>query len=421
MPDTFAANLYPVPRRFIGVAKETVAGTVVAPAYTFPMTTFKPVDKYTYLKDMGWRNAMADFYTFTQGVKISDVSMGGPFFADGIGYMLADIFGDYYQAVNGTSTTPTTLSSAYTTTSLGTISTTGNTGLSTGATFALGTLGTTGEEVRTVASITGSGPYTVVANAPFYQNHANGAPVTAYTSVTTYVHNFALLNGGAGMGGFLQAQPPTYTLTDYTGVTATTGARNYAYTCLSELTLTGTATELVMWEAKATALASATAATIPVNTLTGVPPEAAWRSTVSFNSTQEYNDMEWKLVVTRKVEPKFTTSGQQDPFAIGRGTLGAVASFQFDPAVDESEFLFFTNNTQPTMNITAGNGLAGSSFSSVAINANVAAFDTAEIVDSREMFGYDESATLVANSTNIGPSGSVGPVVVTLTNAIVNY
>ncbi len=414
---TFASILYPVPRRFVGIAKEAVAGTVVAPVYTFPMVTFKPVDKITYLKDSGWRNSMADFYTITQGAKISELTMGGPMFADGIGYMLADIFGDYFQSVNGTSTTATTLSAPYTAGAT-TIAVTSASNLSTGATFALGTLGTTNEEVRTATTIVGT---TVTPNTPFYQSHASAAPVTPYTSVTTYVHNFALLNNGAGMGGFLNAQPPTYTITDAATPVAVTGARNYAYTCLSELTLTGQSNELVMWEAKATALASGTAASTPVNTLTTVAPEAAWRSTVTIGGTQEYNGLGWKAMITRKVEPKFTDSGQQDPFAIGRGTLGVVVSFQFDPAVDETEFLLFQNNTQPTLSIVAGNGLAGSSFSSIAIAAQVAVFDTAEIVDSRELFGYDESATLLANSTNVGPSGSVGPCVITLTNAIPNY
>jgi hypothetical protein len=414
---TFASVLYPVPRRFIGIAKEAVAGAVVAPTYTFPMVTFKPVDKITYLKDSGWRNSMADFYTTTQGAKISELSMGGPMFADGIGYMLADILGDYYQSVNGTSTTATTLSAPYTAGAT-TLSVTSAANLSTGATFAVGTLSTTGEEVRTVATLSGT---TVTPNAPLYQNHASGQPVTPYSSVVTYVHNFALLNNGAGMGGFLNAQPPTYTITDAATPVATTGARNYAYTCLSELSLQGSANELVMWEAKATALASGTAASTPVNTLTTVAPEAAWRSTVTIGGTQEYNGMEWKLAIHRKVEPKFTDSGQQDPFAIGRGVLGAVVSFQFDPAVDETEFLLFQNNTQPTLSIVAGNGLAGSSFSSVAITAQVAVFDTGEIVDSRELFGYDLSATLLANSTNVGPSGAVGPCVITLTNAIPNY
>lgn len=263
MTNTYASFVAPVPRRTILLGKEAAgaSGTVVAPTYSFPMNTFTPVDKITYLEDTAWRNAMGGLYNMVEGVRIADISMGGPVFADGIGYMLANIFGDYYQSVNGTTGTPGTLT---TTTAIGagTIVTSALPG--TGATVAIGSLGTTSEEVRTALTISAGPPYTVVLNGPpLYQAHTAGAPVTPYTSVTTYVHNFALLNSGAGMGGWSQAQPPTYTVVDLTGLPATTGARNYAYTCLSELSLTLDPEKLFEWDAKATAVASVIAGTAP--------------------------------------------------------------------------------------------------------------------------------------------------------------
>ena len=88
---TYALAVYPVPNRFINVGKEAQPGSIAAGTYTFPLTTFKPVDKYTRLEDNAWRNAMAQLYNLIDGVRISDVSLGGPFFADGIGYPLMDI------------------------------------------------------------------------------------------------------------------------------------------------------------------------------------------------------------------------------------------------------------------------------------------------------------------------------------------
>ena len=95
----FAKAVYPVPNRYLDLGKEVTPGTIAAATYTFPMTTFKPVDKYTMLPDSAWRNAMGDLYNYIQGVRIADISMGGPFFADGMGYPLANILGDYYQGV----------------------------------------------------------------------------------------------------------------------------------------------------------------------------------------------------------------------------------------------------------------------------------------------------------------------------------
>ena len=85
--NVYAPAVYPVPDRFINVGKEPSPGTIAAGTYTYPMTTFKPVDKITPLPDSAWRNGMAELYNLIQGVRIADVSCGGPLFADGIGYV----------------------------------------------------------------------------------------------------------------------------------------------------------------------------------------------------------------------------------------------------------------------------------------------------------------------------------------------
>jgi hypothetical protein len=412
-----ASAVYPVTRRFIGLAKETTAGTVVQPSYTFPMTKFTPKDNITYLKDTAWRNSMAELYNLIQGVEISDLDMGGPFFGDGIGYNLANILGDYWQSVNGTAGTATTLSSNYTAGGT-TISVTSATGLLNGMTIAVGTLGSNAEEVRTITNIVST---TITLSSALYQSHTSTTPVTPYVSVNTYVHNFSLLNSGTGMGGYSSAQPPTYTYTDYTGVTATSGARNYGYTCFSELAFTGTATELLMWDGKATGFASAIASPTPTASISSVKPEADWQSTISIASTQVNTIEEWKLTLTRKLEPKFTNSGQQSPFAIPRGELGAALALTYDPAVDETPFLEYLNNTQPTLAITTTNGLSGASLVQMVMNVQVAAYDTGELEDSKTTFGYNTTVAAVANSTNAGPSGGLSPVQIALTNAVVSY
>jgi hypothetical protein len=417
VPSTFAANLYPVPRRFINLGKEGTAGTLAAATYTFPMTTFKPVDKYTRLKDSAWRNAMGDVYNLIDGVRVADISMGGPVFGDGIGYPLLSIFGDYYQSVTGTSTTATTLAAPYTA-GAATLSVTSASQLSTGSTFAVGALNSTAEEVRTVTTLSGT---TVTPNIPLYQSHLSGAAVTPYSAVTTYNHFFALLNSGSGAGGFSQAQPATYTYQDVTGVTATSGARNYLYSCPSELTIDSTATELLMWEAKMTALASGTAASAPTTSLSSVAPQAAWRSTVTLNSSQDYEEASWKVMFNRKVEPKFVNANQQDPFAIARGYFGVTFSLDIDPAINEADFLLYLQNTQPTLSLVASNGLAGSSAVTVTITANQLGFDAGAIEDSKDVFGYALSGLMVDNVTNVGPSGGFGPCIVEVQNQVVSY
>jgi hypothetical protein len=414
-----ASAVYPVTRRFIGVAKEATPGTAVTPTYTYPMTKFTPVDKITYLKDAAWRNAMADLYNLIEGVEIGELDMGGPFFGDGAGYGLVNILGDYWQAVNGTAGTATTVATGTPyTAGATTLTVTSPTGFSTGTIFVVGTIGSTAAEVRTVGSIAGS---VITLNAPMYQNHSNPAAVTPYSPYTTVVHNFSLLNGGTGAGGWSQAQPVTQTWTDYTGVTATVGARAYAYTCFSELVFTGNAIDLLMWSGKASSLASAISGSTPTATISAVKPQASWVSTLSVGGTQVNDITEWEVTLSRKVDPIFTNSGQQSPFTIARGEFGVTGKLTYNPAMDETGFLEYLNNTQPTLAITAGNGLAGANLEQLVLTMQVAAYDTGALSDSGTTFGYEVTIMGVANTTNIGPSGGYSPIQVALTNAVINY
>jgi hypothetical protein len=415
--------VYPVSRRFIAVGKEVTPGTAVAPTATLPMTSFEPEDKVVYLPDESWRNAMAAVYAEIEGVESGEISMGGPFFGDTIGYPLLNVMGDYYQSVTGTAGTPTTVATGtpYVAGSA-TLTLTAATGFSTGTTFAVGALGTTAEEVRTVTSIAGA---VVTLNAPMYQNHAGLVPVTPYTVVTTYNHFFSLLNSGTGAGGSPQAQPPTYTYYDYTGMTTTVGARCYPSTCVSELSFTGAAEALLMWDAKATSFVSQPASTAPTASVSAVIPQADWHAQIGIGGTVGSNPVsnakEWKISIARKLAPYWTNQGSQNPYVIGRGTLDLTGSLTFDPSYDESQLLDMLNNSQPQLQIIAVNGLAGAAAVTLTINIQVAAYETAKITSSGELFGHDITFRAVANTTNIGPSGGYSPALIEVSNAVVNY
>lgn len=414
----FAPAVYPVPNRFINVGKEAQPGSVASGTYTFPVTTFKPVDKYDRLEDNAWRNAMARLYNLTGGVRIADMSIGGPFFGDGIGYVLANALGDYWQGVaGGTTAVGTSLSGSA---SVGaTQIVVGSTAVALNAIISIGAVGSTAEEVRKVTQSAGG---TLTLNAALYQGHATGGTVISYSGYTAIQHNFSLLNPGSlGAGGWTSSQPPTYTYEDYTGVSAATGARVYSYSCFSEVTITGEAQALLEWDGKITALASQIAATTPTTSLTSVAPQPSWVSTVAINGAGTQNNASWKLTLTRKLEPKFTNQGTQDPFAIPRSYLEAMIAFDWDPASDEQEFLYYLNNTQPSCQIVASNNLPGTASVILTINAQVLGFTDGALEDGKEAFGYSESAKCVANTTNTGPSGGFSPVSVSVTNQVVNY
>jgi len=417
-------NVYPVSRRFIGIGKETTAGTAVVPTVTMPQTTFNPDDKPTWLRDEAWRNAMASTYNVIQGVEQSTLEMGGPFFGDTVGHLLLNMFGDY--AVTGTVAGgggSTTLTSPATVGS-NTLTVAAVTNFAAGDYIQIGT-GTTAEvrKVLTAVSTTITLDSTVAGGVLYYA-HASAQAVVEVNG--PYTHKFYLLNSGIGAGGSSAAQPPTHSFTDYTGITATVEARTYAGAVLSEITFTGNAEQLVEWSAKGDAWISAPAASKPTAAVSSVAPQASWRSKTGIagpasGRTQINNVSEWSFTISRQTSVEWTNQNAQNPYSIVRGPMSVTGGLNFNPAIDESPLLAMLNNTQPQLQVVADNGLAGLNQNTITFDSQVGAYTAAKLASGGVPFGYDIQFESVANTTNIGQSAGYGPAAVTLLNNYPTY
>jgi hypothetical protein len=82
-------------RSYIGIAKETTKGTVVAPTDFIPVAkdSLKPVDIVDPLYDTGLRGSNVVNYNYIQGRTRSTFDFGGAVFADTIGYGIAGVLG----------------------------------------------------------------------------------------------------------------------------------------------------------------------------------------------------------------------------------------------------------------------------------------------------------------------------------------
>jgi hypothetical protein len=82
-------------RSYIGIAKETTKGTIVAPTDFIPVAkdSLKPVDIVDPLYDTGLRGSNVLNYAYIQGRSRSMFDFGGAVFADTIGYGLAGVLG----------------------------------------------------------------------------------------------------------------------------------------------------------------------------------------------------------------------------------------------------------------------------------------------------------------------------------------
>lgn len=86
--------IYASAKQFLGVARETVHGTPVAPAVTMPVEEFTPDQSFEQLKDTAWRGHMGAQSGIYQGVTKTEFDIKGPVFGDTLGHLLLNILGD---------------------------------------------------------------------------------------------------------------------------------------------------------------------------------------------------------------------------------------------------------------------------------------------------------------------------------------
>lgn len=78
----------------LGIAKEAVAGTAVAPTAFIPVNAITPKRVITQLDDNAWRGSAVDQYGQVQGPWHSEIDIPGDVYPDSFGWFLAAIFGD---------------------------------------------------------------------------------------------------------------------------------------------------------------------------------------------------------------------------------------------------------------------------------------------------------------------------------------
>jgi hypothetical protein len=231
-----------------------------------------------------------------------------------------------------------------------------------------------------------------------------------------FTHAFSLLNSGTG-------QPTSLTIVHQNLLAATTGQRYYPGCCLSELTLKGNAdSEFVTVEAKGMSWPSSpvpTTAVVP--SFTAVTPIPFWKFALGVGGTTvgapNKKAREWSLTITRALRVENTAQNSQNPFIIQRGAVGMAGSLTFTVPSDETELLYLLNNTQPQIQLLGSQG-AAAALTSLQIDHQLAAWDTAKEKLDEEAIGFDVTYVAIANTTNAGTSGGYSPGKITIQNAV---
>ena len=438
-------NIYPGVLSWLGVARESTVGTPLVPWITHPLEqgSFEPEDTPKFLKDNAIRGAMTDLFYETLGVESATFSFGGPNFLDTHGYFFDNVFGDVSTTGSGAAN-PSTVSGAMPVGSTQmTLSSAPPASYTAGTVIQIGTSPTA--EVVVISSTAGSNVVNFYSgNAgglyPTRFSHATGSTVN--TCGTPFTHRFAALNSPLGYGGAYGAQPPTHTFGDVTNIvnvftsatygtapTNTYGARLYPSACLKNIDFSGNAEALLGIKMAGDSWLSQVAGTAVTNVTTNSRPIPNWNSTVviagnTVSSTGAYSGIgEFSVSFKRQTQVYWTVQGTQTPYVIARGPLNMDGSIQWDPTNSETPLDLMLLNAQAPMTITVTNsGIpnSGTPFT-LTFTASQVANIKSKIMRSKALIGYGNSFEGVANATDVGGSGGLGPGTVTLVNNTACY
>jgi hypothetical protein len=230
-----------------------------------------------------------------------------------------------------------------------------------------------------------------------------------------FSHAFALLNSGTG-------QPLTQTLTDYDGVSTTSGARWYGSLALTDLAIKWNAeSALFTYDAKALAFPSAIPGSTPTPTPSAIRAQPSWQMTVGVagpatGGTQIKTVIEGQLNIKRQASVRWTGQNSQTPYIIARGKCG-IDGTQRIIAADESPLTALLAGTIQQFQWLYTQG-AGAATQAVQIDMANVSYRTVPRDRSKELVEYNTTFKAEANTTNAGTSGGRSPAKITVTNAV---
>ena len=420
-------SVAPSTRSWLGVARELTAGTPVSPTNTIPMDakSYSPEDTPKFLPDEAIRGSMALLYEDIIGPADATFSFGGPAFLDTHGFFLDSAFGDL--STTGTVSAGTSTAFSGSPAVGATVATVGN-----GTTFTVGqTVQFDSGSIAEVVTLTATASTSIgFGNNPL--RFAHGASGTVFTVVAPFTHTFALLNSQLGYGGVPGAQPPTLTLTDNTNLnyggtpgTNTAGARAYPSSCVSAVDISGNVEQLLDFKVTGNSWVSIPAAVTPTNTISNIIPQANWKSSLYIGGTAAANlittNGEWAVNIKRQLQVYWTSQGTISPFIIARGPLSAMLSMKFTAPADETPLSYMLYQGPLWVHIVLNSGNTGGTSLSMTIDANTVQFTKSKPGRSAVLMDFDNTGECIANTTNVGGTGGLGPVTVKLVNQIPTY
>ena len=410
------APVFPEAARILNVGREATYGTLATSYVSVPVNDFQPDPDYHYFFDNAERGSLTGPYDAEQGPAwVTSSITESPVYGDTIGYFLAALFGEWSDTGTASGDTTWTAPDGVTA-GADSITVTSGTVATEGTYVQVGS--GSGAEVCTVGS--SSTDTSIVLSTPTRFAHTGSTTITLV--VAPFTHTFATMNPGSPTGSN-SGQGPSLSVIDRNFISGSDGdyADAYPYTVVQEMTLTGQPNGYLTWAGKLMSWPQTSPGASVTPAFSGAKGIPAWQGTSTVDGSSIPNIDQWKITLTREVEAIPAINGQQAPLIFALGKLTGTFDNEYAAISDQSALDLMLQNTQPSLLWTTANGLSGSSELSFSVSATLGAATKAPLKVKSTLFGYDLTGTLVANSTDVGPSSGFGVATLTIVNAIPSY
>ncbi|MFD8142516.1 hypothetical protein [Streptomyces sp. NPDC059708] len=361
---------------WIGIAKESVQGTFLAPTFYLPVTKSDFNIEYTQLKDVSYRANDANLQGLYQGVGETSASLELSAYPDALGYFLRMIGPDTVTAGVSTTLSSSSIAGA---TSISTAAT-----IPAGSTIRIDTAGNT--EYAITGTPSGSGPYTI--------------PITTPATGLTLPHSSSVAVASQTTHTFKQSTSvlkPTYSLVDNN----TFESWGYPGCMLSEVGLKIDPKGVATLDAKLTGWIGNVQTGLAAPTFTSVQPMLGWQWAMTNAGASSTRGLSYDLTLKRATDAIHASNGSQQPREVFSGVLDADIKYKAIYESDTDYNLYLQAlQTQPTSAVLTQPITAGGS--SLTLTTTTAGWSKG---------GYDKGGTYVTadfeingiyNSTDAG-------------------
>jgi len=361
---------------WIGIAKESVQGTFLAPTFYLPVTKADFTIDYTQLRDESYRANDTNLQGLYQGVGEGTAAIELAAYPDAIGYGLRIIGPDTVTA--GVSTT---LSSSST---IGAASISTAASIPAGTTIAIDTAGNL--EYAITGTPSGAGPYTI--------------PIASPAGGLTKAHSSAVTVLGQTTHTFKQSTTvakPTYSYVDY-NVAETWG---YPGHMLSEVDIKIDPKGVATLGYKSTGWIGAIQTGLSAPTFTAAQPLLGWQWAMTNSGGTSTRGLSYELTLKRDTEAIHASNGTQQPREVFAGVLDVDIKYKaiYENDTDYNQYLQ-AQQTSPTSAVLTQPLATGGA--SLTLTTTTPAWTKASYDKSSTYVTLDAEVSGIYNATDAG-------------------